>query len=248
VSGTTPEPPGAASAGRSAQTTRYLVWLAATAGLALVVVVCLQAIRNDETAGLTALALVGAGLLVVPLVYQRLESLKVSATAVELTLSKAIVELGAPKAAELLERSGLTGMVESYEFVRRELRDPAYENARIRLQDALVDEAASLSRTQKLDPIEVRRIFRDGSPLLRVLTLGLMEGDPSLADASVIVSAISTSRTANEQFHGLKLAGLLWRNLSAGERAAVLAAADADPRVAQDLDRQSIVDTLRATP
>jgi hypothetical protein len=167
---------------------------------------------------------------------------------VELTLSKAIVELGAPKAAELLEQSGLTGLVESYEFVRRELSDPSYENARIRLQDALVEQAASLSRTQKLDPTEVRRMFRDGSPLLRVLTLGLMEGDPSLADASVIMSAVSTSRTANEQFHGLKLAQLLWRNLSTAERAAVLAAADADPRVAQDSDRKAIVDTLRAMP
>jgi hypothetical protein len=222
--------------------------LAAAAGLALVAVVCLQAIRNNETDALFTLALVGAGLLVVPLIYQRLETLKVSATAVELTLSKAIVELGAPKAAELLEQSGLTGLVESYEFVRRELSDPSYENARIRLQDALVEQAASLSHTQKLDPTEVRRMFRDGSPLLRVLTLGLMEGDPSLADASVIVSAVSTSRTANEQFHGLKLAQLLWRNLSTAERAAVLAAADADPRVAQDSDRKAIVDTLRAMP
>ena len=228
--------------------TRVFVWLAGLAGFSLVVLVCVQAVRNDESDALVALALVGAALLVIPLLYQRLESLKISATAVELTLSKAIVELGAPKAAQLLERSGLTGMVESYEFVRRELADPSYMDARIRLQDALVEQAASLSRTQKLDPQEVQRIFREGSPLLRALTLGLMEGDPSLADTPVVVSAISTSRTANEQYHGLVLAKLLWRNLSAGDRAAVLSAADADPRIAQDPDRKAVVDELRAMP
>jgi hypothetical protein len=228
--------------------TRVFVWLAGLAGLGLVVLVCVQAVRKDENDALVALAVVGTVLLVIPLVYQRLESLKVSATAVELTLSKTIVELGAPKAAQLLERSGLTGMVESYEFVRRELADPSYRNARIRLQDALVDQAASLSRTQKLDPKEIQRIFREGSPLLRVLTLGLMEGDPSLADTSVVLSAIATSRTANEQYHGLVLAKLLWRTLSAGERAAVLSAADADPRIEHDPDRKAIVEELRATP
>lgn len=234
--------------GPAAVSTRVFAWLAGLAGLSLVVLVCVQAIRHDESDALVALALVGAALLVIPLLYERLESVKVSATAVELTLSKAIVELGAPKAAQLLEGSGLIGMVESYEFVRRELAGPSYKGARIRLQDALVNQAASLSRTQKLDRDEVQRIFREGSPLLRVLTLGLMEGDPSLADASVVVSAIATSRTANEQYHGLVLAKLLWRNLSAGDRAAVLSAADADPRIAQDTDRKAIVEELRHTP
>lgn len=228
--------------------TRVFVWLTGLAGLSLVVLVCIQAVRNNKSDALVALALVGAALLVIPLLYQRLESLKVSATAVELTLSKTIVELGAPKAAQLLERSGLTAKVESYEFVRRELADPSYNNARVRLQDALVDQAASLSRTQKLDPKEVQRIFREGSPLLRVLTLGLMEGDPSLADTSVVRSAIATSRTANEQYHGLKLAKLLWRNLSAGDRAAILTAADADPQIEHDADRKAIIEELRATP
>src|SRR3954471_13593674 len=89
---------------------RISVWLAALTGVSLVVFVCVQAVRTDQSEPLIALALVGAVLLVVALVYQRLESLKVSATSVELRLSKTIVELGAPKAAEMLEQSGLTGM------------------------------------------------------------------------------------------------------------------------------------------
>src|SRR4051812_8861784 len=227
---------------------RISVWLAALTGVSLVVFVCVQAVRTDQSEPLIALALVGAVLLVVALVYQRLESLKVSATAVELRLSKTIVELGAPKAAEMLEQSGLTGMVQSYEFVRRELSGTAYRAAQTRLQDALVEQAAALARTQRFDPREVRRIFHEGSPLLRVLTLGLMEGDPSLGDVSIVVSAVSTSRTANEQYHGLALATLLWRHLSPGDRAAVLAVAGADPWVGAGTDRKAVLDELRAMP
>jgi hypothetical protein len=228
--------------------TRISVWVAALSGVSLVVLVCVQAVRNDESEALVALAIVGAALLIVSLVYQRLESLKVSATSVELRLSKTIVELGAPKAAELLEQSGLTGMVESYEFVRRELSGTPFRAAQVRLQDALIDQAASLARTQRLDPDEVRRIFHEGSPLLRVVTLGLMEGDPSLGDASIVLSAVATSRTANEQYHGLVLAKSLWRNLSPGDRAAVMAAAEADPWIRTDTDRKAVVDELRASP
>jgi hypothetical protein len=225
---------------------RYYVWVVGAVGIALVVLVFIQVVRHDERDALLGLALAGAALLVFPLVHERLEGMKLSATSVELTLSRSIVEMGAPKAAQLLERSGLIGMVESYEFVRRELADPCYEPARVRLQDALVEQAASLARTEKLNPEEVRRIFREGSPLLRVLTIGLMEGDQSLGDYSVVLSAISTSRSANEQYHGLRLARLLWRKFSEGERAAVLAAADADPNITPGSDRGELLDELRA--
>jgi hypothetical protein len=228
--------------------TRLSLWLTALTGLALVAFASVQTVRTGEGDALVALAFAGSALLVVALVHQRLESLKLTATGVELRLSKSIVDLGAPMAAKLLEDSGLTGLVESYEFVHRALAGDSYKDARIRLQDALVEQAASLARTQKLDPDEVRRIFREGSPHLRVLALGLMEGDLSTADTSVVLSAISTSRTANEQYHGLVLAERLWRNLSTGDRAAVLAAADADPRIAGDPDRADIVDRLRAMP
>ncbi len=69
--------------GSAAVSTRVFAWLAGLAGLSLVVLVCVQAIRHDERDALVALALVGAALLVIPLLYERLESVKVSATAVE---------------------------------------------------------------------------------------------------------------------------------------------------------------------
>jgi hypothetical protein len=225
---------------------RAINWLTALAGLGLLVVAGVQALDADESQGLVAYAVIGALLLVSPVVVDRLESLQVSGTGVELTLSKTIVDLGAPEAAKQLETSGLTGFVESYEFIRRELDADRYRDARLRLQDALVERAASLARTQKFDAAEVRRIFAEGPPILRVLVLGLMEGDPSLSDGPSILSAIASSRTANEQYHGLKLADMTWTGLTRGERASIVAAADADHRIAPDTDRGQLADTLRA--
>jgi hypothetical protein len=222
-----------------------ITWFTSLAGVGLLVVTGIQAVTADEGQGLVGIAIVGALLLVSPLVVDRLESLEVGSGGVELKLSKAISDLGAPRAASQLETSGLTGFVESYEFIRRELQDDRYHDARLRLQDALVERAASLARTEKFDAAEVRRIFAEGSPLLRVLTLGLMEGDPSLSDGPSILSAIAGSRTANEQYHGLKLADMTWLRLTPGERASIVAAADADPRIARDSDRRTLADSLR---
>ena len=98
------------------------------------------------------------------------------------------------------------------------MREELDDRERIKLQDELVARAKGVAVRESLDPSEVRELFRRGSPVLRVLTLGLMEGDPSLADISSLTSAISESRTANEQFHGLKLAQQLWPRMTRNDR------------------------------
>jgi hypothetical protein len=233
----------------AAMSKRIAAWVMTLVGLGLFVIAAIEALDTSEDEPIVALLVVGSLLLVAPLVLDRLESLRVSGTGLELNLSREIADLGAPKTAERLETAGLTGYLQSYEFIRDELADQPYQEARIKLQDALVDRAASIARTQKLEAKEVRRIFAEGQPLLRVLALGLMEGDPSLADASIILDAVSASRTANEQYHGLKLAELCWQGLSNSQQAAILAAARADSRIAADSDRQAILEMLerRAT-
>src|SRR5262249_57033024 len=109
-----------------------------------------------------AFLIAGGVLLVGAQVLDRLESLKVSASGVELTLTREIADLGAPKTAALLETAGLTSYMASYEFIRDELlADEQYEGARIKLQDALVGRASAIARTQKLDVKEVRRMFAE---------------------------------------------------------------------------------------
>jgi hypothetical protein len=84
--------------------------------------------------------------------------------------------------------------------------------------------------------------------MMRVLTLGLMQGDPSLADGATILSAIADSRSANEQFQGLKLALLCWHNLTKTEKHAIQSAVTDNPYIQPGTDRQPLADKLLALP
>jgi hypothetical protein len=99
-----------------------------------------------------------------------------------------------------------------------------------------------------MNATEVRALFKNGSPMMRVLTLGLMQGDPSLADGPTIVSAIADSRSANEQFQGLTLALLCWHNLARSDRHAIQSAVKDNPYIQPGTDRQSLADQLLALP
>ena len=109
------------------------------------------------------------------------------------------------------------------------LRDEAMRDAKVRLQDHFVDAAAASALVQRYDADEVRTLFRHGPPVIRVLALGLMIGDPSLADAATIESAITESRTANEQYHGLRLAALVGRRLPPEDRRRLRRAIEREP-------------------
>ena len=102
-----------------------------------------------------------------------------------------------------------------------ELTAPEYKAARIHLQDLLVQRAASVARQEKFEASEVQG-SSNGSVVMRVLVLGLMQGDRSLADVSTIVAAVTDGRSRNEQYQGLMLAELCWPRLSSPDRHEVL--------------------------
>ena len=194
-------------------------WCPGVIGLALLVVGAVKTVSvSSNSAGIVVVA--GALLLVSPFIIGRIEKLSVGATGFELQLSQQISELGAPKTAQVLDRTELAKFAESYAFVHEELSDPEYGNAKVHLQDQLVERSAAISRREKLDATEVRTFFRNGSPMMRVLALGLMQGDPSLADGATIISALTDWRSGNEQRQGLRLAELSWRHLSRSDRQA----------------------------
>src|SRR6202012_6079951 len=58
----------------------------------------------------------------------------------------------------------------------------------------------------------------NGSLVVRVLALGLMQGDTSLADVDTILSAINDGRSRNEQFQAMVLAQKCWTKLSPAEQ------------------------------
>jgi hypothetical protein len=223
-------------------------WVIAAIGLGLLVVGAVKADSASGDAGGIVLVVAGALLLVSPLIIGRIERLSVSTSGLELQLSREISELGAPKTARVLDRTELARFAESYAFIHEELRDPEYRDAKVHLQDLLVERAAAISRREKMNATEVRALFMNGSPMMRVLTLGLMQGDPSLADGATILSAIADSRSANEQFQGLKLALLCWHNLTRSDRHAIQSAIEDNPHIQPGTNRHLLATELLALP
>jgi hypothetical protein len=196
------------------------------------------------SAGATALIVAGTLLIVSPFVIDRVEQFSVSGTGLEIRLTREIGALGAPKTAQILDHSDLGRFAESYALIHEELHDPRYREARVHLQDLLVDRAAALARREKFDASEVRTLFKNGSPMIRVLTLGLMRGDPSLADSATIISAIADSRSGNEQHNGLQLALLCWPKLLKSERYALQAAVTDNPYIYPGSNRAPLAEDI----
>lgn len=218
--------------------------IVAVIGLALLGLASYELTTDDPETTIAALVPAGVLLLLVPLLLPRFERVKVSATSMELTLVREVARHDAPRTAELIHESGLAAHVDAYAAAHEELDDRRHEDARKYLQDRLVSRAAATARRQKFDAGEVRALFAEGSPIVRVLVLGLMEGDPSLADGETIAAAIRDSRSANEQYHALRLAQLRWLRLSDDERERLTTVVRNDPFIPKGHDRRLIAEQL----
>ncbi len=219
-------------------------WAVALGGAALLAVAASELIGGDADAGVPWLVLAGGFLVVGPIFFDRLTRLSVGPDGFRFDLSLQIARLDARDTAVRIDRwgGGLAEAAATYASAHTLLAGDEMRAARIRVQDHFVATAAASALVQQYDAAEVRRLFRDGPPVVRVLVLGLMQGDPSLADAATIESAITESRTANEQYHGLRLAEQVGRRLPPEDRR----------RLRQAIEREPITDghartQLRAT-
>jgi hypothetical protein len=227
---------------------RRATLLLGVVGLALLAAAAARVIYTSSGAGIVTLLVIGAVLLVSPFIIARVERLTLSASGFELQLSREVAELGAPNAARILDRTDLAKFAEAYSFAHKELGDSRFRNARVHLQDLLVQRAAELARQEKFDPAEVRTLFANGTPELRVLAIGLMKGDPSLADGATVLAAIADPRTANEQYQGLELAKMCWPHLSRSYRSAIQSVIADSPDISAGSDRAQLAADLRALP
>jgi hypothetical protein len=236
---------------RSSQWMRGAV---AAVGLALLTTGAVATVAGSAAGGSVALVLAGGTLLVGPFLADRLEELSLGTQGLSFKLSRTMVELGAPQVAGQLEDTGLTEYAQAYGVIHEELDGKdEYRGAKIYLQDLLVMRAQRLAVRESLDPREVRRLFFRGAPVLRVLVLGLMKGNPLLADTRVIISAITESRTANEQYHGLQLAQQRWTQMTRTDRQLVQEAIRLDRSKRPDVwlhssDRPTVADRLLRLP
>lgn len=214
----------APAAGRP-RTDRAWRWVIGVGGAVLAGAAAIDVVTDDGDGPVTWLLVVGAVLATLPLWIDRLTRVRVGADGLHFDLSKEIAELGARDTAKRIDEWG-GGLAEAtyayasaHTVLRDDERDHTMRPARIRLQDHFVDTASASALVQQYDEDEVRKLFRKGPPVVRVLVLGLMLGDQSLADVGTIESAITESRTANEQYLGLQLAKRVGRRLSRADRA-----------------------------
>lgn len=215
------------------------------AGVAMLGIGAAAALRQSGV-GVTAISIVAGFLLVLsPFILDRLEELSISESGAHLRLTSTVRDLGAPRTAKILDSTDLTRLADAYGFIHHVLDGPQYRAAKVHLQDTLISRAAEIAMTNSFDPAEVRRVFRDGPPVVRAIALGLMDGDLALADAEAVTSAVTDSRSANEQFHGLQLASRIWHKFTPEQRTVILGHVKADPRISAHSDRARIAEELQ---
>jgi hypothetical protein len=185
-------------------------------GLALLVLGAVKFAGAAGDTGPVILVVAGVILLVSPFILDRVQRGPASAARLDPWIATQVSERGAPQTAVILQRTRLGQFAEAFALLHDELAGPEYRSARLHLQDLLMERAASTAEI--FEAREVRRLVANGSVVVRVLVLGLMQGDRSLADLPTTTAALLDSRSKNEQYQGLQLARLCWPTLSLSDR------------------------------
>lgn len=110
-------------------------------------------------------------------------------------------------------------------------------------------EARRLSKSDAFESADVATWFDEGTPEARITALGLMQGNARLRDFEVALDAIDDSRSAFEQYHGLRLAEMMAPELTPMQRAQVIVVVDRalrSFRVRRDSDRHTTAKRLLA--
>ena len=232
--------PWAESAGKRLDVIARIACL--SAGLALLVAAIVALFVNSDDAALIPVLAAGFLLVLTPAVVDRLRSRRAGHFEIHLIGQ---IAANARKSAEALRRLGMDRELDAYATIYNELRGPELVVVRDEVLDRIVQRVANASVIEKFDKDEVKELFVHGSPIVRVLALGLMEGDLSLVDSSVLLDAIDRSLTGNEQYHALKLVRNGWGWLSPEERGRLLSVIDADPRIQRGPSRSALAQQIR---
>ena len=97
----------------------------------------------------------------------------------------------------------LESFSEQYEALRRTMPTGA---ERTRRMTALLLVAHRLAQTHSWSPADIHTAWASNEDGKRLFALGLMQGDPQLANVEVLVDGIRASRSAFEQYHALRAA------------------------------------------
>lgn len=188
--------------------------------------------------------LLGAFILLMALFWSRVRSFSLGHGDTKLTAELAGI-VGVQVAKELTS-AGITQVASAYAFIHSTLGDSeAYRPAKVKLQDALVDQVRTSSFATKPNPRDVAKLAK-GSAAERVLALGLLRGDPSLVTLDALRSAITDSKSGNEQYHGLLAAKSAWSRFDETTRRQVIEIVDTRPYAGEDSDRDAVAADILA--
>jgi hypothetical protein len=114
-----------------------------------------------------------------------------------------------------MQARALQRLAGTYGQIRRSRRGGS---ERTRILDDVMRQASELAASTDFDPSEVWTWFDEGAAEGRIIALGLMEGDDRLCDFYCALDAIEHSRSAFEQYYGLRVARKMLPGLSPLER------------------------------
>jgi hypothetical protein len=212
--------------------------VAMVAGLALLGVGVVGVARDWDGAGLAAMFAVGAFVVLVVPSSHRLQRLATGKDGFE-------AEFGLGGAAkDAAARLGLTKEVQAYAFVHHELGDEEFRSAKIHLQDKLIETIQAAAGASKVDSNALSEIFEENVPAARAVALGLIRGNYRSASPEIIESAITDSRSANEQYHALLAIRDNWNSNDASVKRRLVQAIRENAYVSDGGDRQAIADQI----
>ncbi len=199
--------------------------VAAIIGILVLALGVIAVFFADNPAGSTSLLAVGILVLGVAAFSDRIRSLSFGGAKLELRdLARQRFALAAEReshgdvaGASVVRRQahGFQRLAGAYERLRRS-NPPGPE--RTRVLDQIVEQACQLARDAEFDPVDVWSWFDEGADEARAIALGLMLGDGRLQDLYCALDAIEHSRSAFEQYYGLRVASEMIPRLKPLER------------------------------
>jgi hypothetical protein len=192
--------------------------------------------------GLTMILVIGLLMILIPAIVDRLKSFEINQLKVDLTHQ--LETSGARKTADIFRRLGIDREIDAYATIFAELRGPGQKDLRASVLDQILRRVAAVAAVEEIDPNEVRAMFYEGAPVLRMMALGLMEGNPRLIDGRILLDSISHSASGNEQFHGMRLAELYWTELDPAVQADIRTAVAGSRHFGPDTGRAKLAEEI----
>jgi hypothetical protein len=212
---------------------------------------------TDNGTGAAALLAIGAAFMVVAMLGDRVQSVELCGVKLSIrdmarqtfALARQAERRGDEESAGRLRAvaAELDALARGYRRLRRTMRAG---DERTRALEHVMTAARGLAKSDELEPTDVVTWFDEGTEEARITALGLMQGNARLRDFEAALDAIDDSRSAFEQYHGLRLAEMMAPELTPTERAqltVVIERALRSRRVRRDSDRHEIGEDLLTT-